>query len=81
MAYDSDMIIGTRNRSSFLFSGESVHFFILKALHPVWMKTPWATYPVLPDEEITIRMPNQIGPLKILFQSGNERTTFSYYVS
>ena len=81
MQLDGEMIIGTRTSRRFLTCGELVHFFVLNALHPVWMKTPWAVYPILPNEEVTIRMPEQIGPLSILFQSGNERVTFSYYVS
>ena len=81
MQLDGDMIIGTRTSRRFLTCGESVHFFILRALHPVWMTTPWATYPILPNEEVSIRMPEQNGPFNVYFLSGNERVTFSYYVS
>ncbi len=78
---DNNLIIATQHRRSFLFGGEAVRFYIINALHPLWVKTPNALYPLLRDEELTIVMPDKRGTYRINFISGDENVAFTYFVA
>jgi len=81
MGIAEELIIGTQNSRRFLLGGEAVRFFVVNALRPVWVKTPWAVYPLLPHEEITIVMPKQVGMCHISFTCGKSSVDYAYYVS
>ncbi len=78
---EQQLIIATQTARRFLFGGEAVHFYIVKAVSPLWVKTPQASYPMLPDEELTIVMPDKSGSFRIDFTCGTENIGFTYVVA
>ena len=75
------LIIGTQHCRRFLFGGETVCFYVINALRPLWVKTPFAQYPLLPDEELSIVMPDQCGTYSINFVCGEENVDFTFVVA
>ena len=63
-----------------LFRGEAVHFYIVQALQPLWVKTPYALYPMLRDEAITVYMPNCNGTYHVDFFCGEEKLGYTFVV-
>lgn len=75
------LMIGTQLRRRCLFGGEAVSFYIISAIRPVLVRTPAALYPLLPNEELTVVVPDKVGTYKISFECGSETVDYSYFVS
>lgn len=76
-----NLIIGTPNTRRILSGGETVRFYIIQALHPLWVSTPFADYPVLPDEELSITLPDTCCVYPVNFICGEERIQYRFVVS
>jgi len=75
------LIIGTDHCRRFLFGGEAVCFHIIRALRPLWVNTPYARYPLLPDEDLRLVMPNECGTYSVSFTCGDDSVDFTFVVA
>ena len=74
------LIIGTSQCRKFLFGGEVVCFYVINALHPLWVTTPFAQYPMMPDEVLNVVMPEQCGTYNFGFSCGEDNVDFTFVV-
>ncbi len=78
---DHQLVIGTQHCRRFLFGGETVCFYIIHALRPLWVQTPFAQYPMLQDEELSLVMPDKCGTYCVNFICGEEKVDFTFVVA
>lgn len=81
MERSASLMVATRNDHNYLQSGDTVRFFVINASNPLWVQTPFALYPMLSNEEITIVLPDREGAFPITFYSGGEFIRYAYYIS
>jgi|GEM_PF-5132682 len=74
------LIIGTDHSRRFLFGGEIVRFHIINAIRPLWVNTPFARYPMLPDEDLKLVMPDECGTYRVNFTCGEDSVDFTFVV-
>ena len=74
------LIIGTSQCRRFLFGGEVVCFYVINAIHPLWVTTPFAQYPLMPDEVMNVVMPDKCGTYSFDFSCGEENVDFTFVV-
>lgn len=79
-ATEHQLMIASPHARRFLFGGETVHFYILQALRPLWVQTPSAIYPLLRDEELSITLPDSCGTYRIGFFCGDEEIHYTFTI-